>query len=1022
MLFAVLAAFLLICSSTVVFAQGVTTSAINGRVVTITSEPLPNANVVVIHQPTGTRYGTISRDDGRFNFPTIRTGGPYVIRVSHVGFQDDVIEDVFLALGESRNITSYMLEVGVTLEEVVVSGRYDAVFNAGRTGASTNVSTKQINEMPSISRSFQDLTKLSPQFSGNSYSAAGRNNRFNNLQVDGAQYNDMFGLGSTGLPGGQIGLNPIALDAIQEFQIVVAPYDVTMGGFTGGGINAITKSGTNTVAGSAYFYGRNESLVGDGPNNNPFEEFVETQMGFTVGGPIIQDKLFFFLSGEMARDDRPLTNVSLLEGPAGAQATADRFKNIMSNQYGVDVGGYNTFTRKSPNSKLFARIDYNISQNHRLTLRHNYVDGTSDRLGWRSRTNELSFDSHLYQFKSKTHSTVMQLRSTFSNNLFNELIVGYKTITDRRGAEGEPSTELHVFEPGLRLVAGVERFSSANELDQSIFEFTNNINYAIGSHMITLGTHNEFYSFRNLFIRSYFGFYEFQSLDDLEAGNPSFFQRNYSRTNDPLQSAEFSSGQLGFYLQDKWTVNDQLRLTFGVRLDMPVFFDRPGYNPQLSQTFPGYRTDDVPEGQILFSPRFGFNYDLTGDRSTQIRGGAGVFTGTMPFVWMSNNFGNTGLLYAEVRGSGVDLPVSFDPNNQPGVGDPGTGAPLLRSEINLIDPEFKFPQVFRTNVAVDQVLPYGFTGTAEFVYTSAINDLIYEQLNIGPQTSTIPVEGRPRFGRGPDTAGHFFDVLLLTNTSEGKSYNVSATLQRIVDQGLSFIGGYTYGMAQDQNSVNSSQARSQMRYSPVPGDPNSPPLTTSQYETRHRLFTSLTYSAEFFQKAPTMISLFYNGQSGRPFSYIVRGDVNGDGFDYNDLFFIPATASDIILTTDNWDALNAFIENDDYLSQNRGEMSVRNAAVTPWEHLFDLRLAQTIPLVSNHKLEFTVDIMNVANMLSKDWGNIYFNNIRTYELVRLQGFNEEGRPRYSFDGQETPFSWDDGRSRYQIMFGLRYSF
>ena len=412
------------------YSQGVTTAAIEGRVVTITNEPLANANIVAVHTPTGTRYGAVSREDGRFNLLNIRTGGPYEIRVTYVGYQDDVLDDIVLSLGESRSLTFFMLELGVTLDEVVVTGRHDAVFDAGKTGAATLVSTKQINEIPSISRSFQDLTKLSPQFSGNSYSAAGRNNRFNNLQLDGAQYNDMFGLGGTGLPGGQIGLNPISLDAIAEFQVVVAPYDVTMGGFTGGGINAITKSGTNEYKGTAYFFGRNENFVGDGPNENPFEEFVENQMGFTVGGPVIKDKLFFFLSGEFVRDDRPLTNVAFLEGPAGAKATADRFSNIMQNQYGIDVGSYETFTRASPNSKLFARLDYNISEKHRMTIRHNFVDGTSDRLGYRSGSNALSFDSHLYQFASKTHSTVLQLRSTLSNQAFNELIVGYKTITD----------------------------------------------------------------------------------------------------------------------------------------------------------------------------------------------------------------------------------------------------------------------------------------------------------------------------------------------------------------------------------------------------------------------------------------------------------------------------------------------------------------------------------------------------------------------------------------------------------------
>ncbi|MDX9923628.1 MAG: carboxypeptidase regulatory-like domain-containing protein [Ignavibacteriaceae bacterium] len=1040
----------ILLSAQLSFGQGSTTAAINGIIDDQNGNPLPGANIIAVHIPSGTQYGTTSREDGRYNLFGLRVGGPYKVTVSFVGFTSQVEEGFNLALSQTLSMNFQLSEKAVELSGITVSAEKGAVFSAARTGAAQNVTSKQIQEIPTISRSFAGIAKLSPLFSGEGSQAAGRSNRFNNIQIDGTQYNDLFGLGSTGTPGGQTGANPISLDAISEFQVVVAPYDVRLSGFTGGGINAITRSGGNKYNGSVYFFGRNESFVGKYKGADDYPDFKEYQVGVRAGGPIIKDQLFFFLNAEMTADDNPISNAALTQGTDAInnanRAKADKFASLLKNNYGYDAGSYESYTRERPSKKLFIRFDYNLADNHKLTLRHNFVDSYQDNLNQRTSNNSMSFDSYNYRIKNNTNSTVLQLNSTFSNNMSNELILGYTRIRDRRAGNGVNSPEIEVRDGGLAMFAGPDRFSSANELDQDVFEFTDNFSISMGDHVFTLGTHNEFFSFRNLFVRSFFGYWQFNSLTDFENGKPAFFQKNFSRTSDPNQAAEFSVAQLGFYLQDEWNVTPKLKLTIGARVDIPTFPETPMQNDSVAKYFPEISTTDTPSGNLLFSPRVGFNYDISGDRTTQLRGGVGVFTGRIPYVWISNNYGNSGMLYAEVRNasSGLDFRNwGMNPYVQPGVGSPGTGAARLISEINVMDKDLKLPQILRFNVGLDNQLPLGFIGTVEFQYSKTINDMLYRKLNIKPAVGNVPIigsglDGRPIYGGTDGKNNNFTDVLQIYNTSGGYQYNLVFQAQRNVARGLSVNAGYVYGQSKDRNSVNSSQANSQMRYNPVKYDANNPDLVRSQYEVEHRTYMSLSYVHEFFEDAATTFSLYYNGQSGSPFSFNVSGVLNGDGFDQNDLFYIPRNSSEILLGTivnnqykpaapSMWNDLNSFIENNDYLSSNRGKIAERNGASNPWRNILDFRLTQDIPdLWGMGKFQVSLDILNVLNLLNSEWG--YDESVfSTYNTVTLKGkVTYEGKknaPVYEFSkpARNVPWTINDLTSRWAMQLGVRYS-
>jgi hypothetical protein len=1050
-----------------VFAQGVTTAALNGTVVDNKGQPLVGANVVAEHVPSGSIFGAASRSDGRFNIPGLRVGGPYTVTAAYIGYKTQKQENVYLALGQDLKIAFVLPEEAIELGEVVAVAERDAILSASRSGTITNVSTAAIERLPTITRTIQDFTRLSPlvvtpttENSDNigGMAVAGKNNRSNNFQVDGAVLDDAFGLAESGTPGGQANLQPISLDAIQEFQVSIAPYDVRQGNFAGGLINAITRSGNNQFSGSAYFFGRNESFVGDVEVLDPtsgqkrkqeFPEFKDYQGGFRFSGPLIQNKLFFFVNGEVRRRDEPFDiGINDPSKPINFPIAADSLQkivNIARAQYGYDdVGGFDPFTAETNDEKIFARLDYNLSNRHRLTLRHNFVDGDLDRGVIRS-SSLFTLESNQYDFVSQTNSTVLQLNSTLGSSMANEARVSYTRIRDKRKPLASPFPQVLIDLGPADVRLGVERFSQANALDQDVIELTNNLMYFRGNHAFTLGTHNEFISFDNLFIRDFYGNYEFDGIQNFINRRPRAYSVSVSQDpNNPQPRANWSYMQLGFYAGDEWKVTPKLNLNIGLRLDVPIFSDDPAFNSTFAAVFPGFSTSDVPSGKLLWSPRLGFNYDISGDRSTQIRGGAGIFAGAPPGVWLSNQYSNTGTEFKrfDVRGASTPNFVA-DPNAQPATGF----TPIATTEINITDKDFKFPQVLRTNLAVDRQMPLGLVGTLEFLYSKDLNEILYKDLNLGLASQpgvpigTTPDGRRASFrtsaGTNARVSPAFTNVIVLDNTNEGYQWNLTAQVQKQLNQGpLPNLFGslsYAYMDAKDVNSGRSSQAISQWRFNEVESDPNNPPARTADFEIQHRVLASLSYKFNYGSGLGTTISAFFEGRSGRPFCYVYNGDANFDGQFSNDMIYVPASADEVIMTAGTFDLIETFIQSDEALRSHRGQILPRNAAREPWVNRLDLRVAQQIPSISGQNFEITLDILNFLNLLNSDWGEQRFALFQAPTVFNFAGYDAAtGKPRMSLrttdtnrDGKITRddvLTLDNLASRWQIQLGLRYSF
>ncbi|MBN2347032.1 MAG: TonB-dependent receptor [Candidatus Aminicenantes bacterium] len=1015
-------------------AQGVTTAAFSGMVMDSDGNPIVGVTITALHAPTGTVYTAVTRMDGLFNIPAVRVGGPYTVTASMEPFKTQELTGITLKLGEDRNL-KFQLALEAIAEEVTVVAT-NPIISESRTGAAQNVSTAVIESMPSIGRSFDDFARLAPQIDprgGGAYSAAGRSNKYNNIQIDGAVNNDLFGLGSSGTPGLA---TPISLDAVQEFQLVIAPYDVRQGGFTGSSLNAITRSGTNDFIGSAYYFGRNQDFVGKGPDKKAYGTFSEKQYGFRVGGPLIKDKLFFFLNGEMG-DNKVPTNYVIDDSGASndfggssiTKADADRFISILRNTYGYDPGGYGEGYRDviTDNSKIFLRMDYNISDKHRLTLRHNYVSGSSDRNPSKASSTVFPFGDVYYELTNKTNSTVAQLNSTLGNNLFNELTLNYTTIRDSRATGDTLFPQVNVkIAGGYRLTAGTEQYSGANGLNQDIIELTDNLTWFKGNHTFTVGTHNEFFDFANLYIRNFYGYWEFDSLDLFEAGKSSRYYHDFITAN-PKEKwwAKFGVMQLGVYAGDNWAVKPNLNLTLGVRLDVPIINDTPAANPKVEQVY-GIRTDQSASGNLLFSPRVGFNWDANKDKKTQVRGGIGIFSGRTPYVWISNQFSNTGMEFTRLDIKTPSFSFVPDPLNQPEAGVGGT------SEVDLIDKNFTYPQVLRTNLAVDHELPWGVVGTLEFIYSKNINEILYQNLNLR-QTGAMGTGGRIMYAR--DVSSSFTNVIYLTNTSKGYQYSLSMQLQKNFNKNSWANFTYSYGQAKDVNSGTSSQASSNFAYNPIRYDVNDPELTWSNYDVRHRIGAAVSYTFNFLKNAPTTVGLFYGARSGRPYSTTYNySDANGDRASGNDLFYVPASLNEVIMVDyynnvladqqSAWNDLNEYIEGDPALVAARGTIMERNASREPWNHGLDARIAQDIPLpgLKEHRLQVTLDIVNVLNLLNSEWGKLQYVSNQNDTPVELRGIDSATGKQKLYFTPRNRFALSQLGTRWQMQLGLRYLF
>ncbi len=1087
-----LCGIILLCGQQL-FAQGVTTSSIAGVVTDQNNEPLPGANILAIHTPSGTEYGTSSRPDGRFTIINARVGGPYKITVSFVGYETFSQDDIQLSLGNTTNLNFKLQESGTQLQEVEVTS--SSIFNDERTGAASNISNRTIQQVPTVNRGLRDFTKLSPlaNTSGSGTSFAGANNRYNQFAIDGLVNNDVFGLAASGTNGGQTGIEPVSLDAIEEFQINIAPYDVRQGGFTGGGINAVTRSGSNKFQGSAYYFVNNQGFVGKtNPNSGQeqkYPEYKDYQAGFRIGGPLIKNKLFFFVNGEITRSRTPL---SFQPGSQESNITLEEVDRVLNTLAALNSnfnpGGYLGIADEQNSDKWLAKIDWNINQNHKLTVRHSYTYG--ENIDNSRSSNQLRFYNNGVYFPSTTNSTGIELNSVLGATISNRFLLGRTTVRDDRDPLGDPFPYTLINLSGGRSIAfGSENSSVANQLDQDIYSLTNDLTIFKGKHTITIGTHNEFYKFYNLFVQNIFGNYAFNSLEAFESQAtqtptaPTFYRIGYSFADDgPLQTegaSNFNAFQFGLYAQDEWQLTDRFKVIAGLRLDMPVFPDKPEGNDAFNDAYGEHgRTGEVPDTRILFSPRAGFNFDVLGTKELQLRGGIGLFTGRVPFVWVSNQYSNNGQLvgtYSTGNSSSSGTPltngITYDvnPYAQPLPGqDPIAGVTPGRGAINVISNDFKFPQVFRSNLALDKQLPWGLTATVEGIFSKTYNNVNFTNLNRQEQAgfTFAGPDSRPRYttsSTSPTSSGYnsaaridpsFEEIVKLENTNEGYSYNFVFQLQKQMTKGFTASVSYTYGEAKDLNSGTSSVAYSNWQFVSNVNGLNNLALTRSNYSLGSRVVGLVSYRKEYLGgKGATQISLFYNGQSGQPFSYRYNGDLNYDGTS-NDLIYVPANASEINLVSYNitvngnpvtvtpeeqWDALNKFIETDSYLRDRRGKYADRNGARMPFQHQFDLRILQEFGVRTgntSNKLQLSVDILNVGNMINSDWGKQYTIANQEFALINYLGLTDDdasagfdyssNTPRFTYNagGQTNAKAWaaNDFLSRWRMQLGIRYIF
>jgi hypothetical protein len=1066
----------LLFTSGSVAAQTVTTGTLSGVVIDQQGASLPGASVTAVHEPTGTKYETVTASDGEFRILNVRVGGPYTVTAGLSGFRSQKHDTVYVGLGQDRAV-AFKLPIEAVTETVDVVAN-DA-FDPTRAGTAANVSEGEIEALPTIQRGLFDFARTSPYFSVSPDSAnndpflsvAGRNPRYNSIQIDGAVNNDVFGIPATGTPGAQTGAQPISLDAIQELQLVVAPYDVRQGGFTGGGLNAVTRSGSNVLSGTAFYFGRNQGMTRSipglstpanlDPDNTSLQDFSDQQMGFSVGGPIRQNKAFFFGNLDLARKELPTgfsgdgsggqTWGGTINGVPGHLADLEQIAAIMRTTYGYEPGTISEVVTPIDSDKIFVRTDFNLSPRHQLIARMNYINGSrlSSSSGVPS-TTTYAFSTNFYTAEEQVWSPLAQLNSTFGN-AYNELRVAYTYDRFKRVLPEPIFPFVRVdFADGLNARLGAENSSHANELDQDIIEITDDVTFVRGKHTITVGTHNEFLKFRNVFIQNFYGNYEFSApttagaIQNLQNGFAQLYARNFSNTSDPRQAAEFSVFQFGVYAGDLWRVASNFSLTYGVRLDIPHFPDTPAANPLIEENF-GYRTDIVPS-PLMWSPRVGFNWDLSGgsDNRSQVRGGIGYFTGRTPYVWMSNQYGNTGVDFTNLNTGGVNnasmIPFVADPFAQPTT---VTGGVSGRQSVNIVDPDYRYPSVVRGNIAYDRSLGiWGLIATGELLYTLNIDEVTYENINyiqvgqpnkVGATSVTATnqptrPDGRQNFHKYDTTLN---DVLLLTNTGEGRSWTAAITLDRPFRNGFKASGSYIYNSATSVNDGTASTAGSNWANNPIGYDVNQPPVDRSINDAGHRFNLSAVVPIKLGKGFESTASFFFNAQQGRPYAILFNGNANGDDRSNNDLAYLPDSPGEVVLINGTWEQLDAFLSSDPASKDHRGQIGVRNSGRAPGWNQLDFRYALMLPRMGRSQVELTLDVFNLTNALNRDWGWHYFPKFPSSSANGLIGYGgidpATGRMILNLSTIASPtfqgtFDRDDQLSRAQAQFGARIRF
>ena len=1031
------------------FAQ-VTTSKIQG---TISDEAgfLSGVNIIAKHTPSGTITGAVSQFNGDFTIPNLRVGGPYTVTFSYIGYKTVEYSDIYLQLGKTTNIEAVIQSKSSDLEEVVIKYSRDNTFNNGRTGAETSVGRKEIATLPTISRSQADFTRMEPSASGGSF--GGRNDQYNNFSLDGSIFNNPFGLDAA-TPGGQTNTQPVSLDAIEQIHVATAPYDVSLSGFTGAAVNAVTKSGTNSFDGSVYHYYRNQDMTGSKIKGEDIfvPELDHSQFGFSFGGPIVKDKLFFFVNAE--RENRTDSGSDWTPNNGDATLGMNESTVLESDMIavqsalanlGYDTGAYTGFTHLTESWKGIAKLDWNIDDNNRLALIYNFLNASQEKpahptaLGFRGPgPSILQFENTGYQMNNEIDSFLAELNSNLGSGVSNKMQVGYTLFTDYRNplSVAAPTITIQNGAGANYIIAGHEPFSINNNLDQKVFQFSNNMSIVKNAHNITLGVSFEKFQFGNSFNLGSYGaagvfFPSYGSVADfladavpggglegqLQAATAAqtSFEEGVAGEVGGWNYYKINVGQMAFYTQDEFSINENFKLTLGVRADKPLYFDSSVlaqdfidtqccYMPSLNYFDPEteeeafFDSTEMPTNDFIISPRLGINWDVKGDNSLQVRGGTGIFTGRFPFVWIGNQSGAPNFWFYEV-----------------------------------IDPDFNWPKVWKSSVGIDTKIPGDIVATFDGSYTKDMDAAHIQDWGLKTPSGMLNgVAGhdRPLYIDG-DRANFMGNAAyVLTNSDQGYSYNVSLKLKKSFEGGLFTSIAYNFNESMDVNSIEAEITGDAFVFNPAYGNVNDAVLSHSKYGDKHRVIGLVSKRFKYGNDKwySSLAGIFEFAQGGR-FNYTYGGDINGDGSNLNDLIYIP-TADEV--NQMNFDpafgtnatqrsAFENYIQQDDYLSANRGASMERYGALSPWRGRVDFKFIQGYKVGDDNSIEFSLDVLNLANLFNSNWGVV-----QQPAIIQPVGVSVDntGTPTYSFNPTtvETFTNNTSLLSRWQAQAGLRYTF
>jgi hypothetical protein len=1095
------------------YAQGVTTGSLSGVVVDANKQPVRDAGVIAIHLPSGTNYEATTRADGRFFIPGMRVGGPYSVTVAYAGsggtaFAPSTQEDVTVNLGVATDLTFNVQAIAVQ-ETVTVTATVDPVFSSTRTGAATSVGRVEIALIPTLNGRIGDVTRLTPQASGGNF--AGQDNRMNNITVDGSSFNNSFGLG--GQPGDRTNVAPISLEAIEQIQVNVAPFDVRQGSFTGAGVNTVTRSGGNQVTGSFYHRFRNQDWVGTeakGQVVNP-GTFTFRNTGGLASGPIVKNRWFVFGNYEDQIDNRPLTTFRANQGgePVAGQVTRvlasdlTALSSFLKSRFDYDTGPFNNIPDETPSKRFLIRSDFNVNNSSKISFRYNHLNSFTDvglsnsasalqgRAG--GSTQFLSFQNSNYKILENIRSGIGEWNWVIGNSVANQFQSGYSYSDESRASRGSFFPFVDIFQGGANYTSfGFEPFTANNELRYSTFQIQDNLTKYSNRHSFTAGFYAEKYHSDNVF----FGCcpqsaYSYNSLDDFYTdandalANPNrtvspvtlrAFQvrwANIPGKDKPEQPLDvwYSAG----YAQDEWRPRSNLTVTAGLRFDVSAFKNTAFRNAAADAlTFRSeagapiqFATGEMPSTKVLWSPRVGVNWDLFGDQTTQVRGGGGLFSGRPAYVWISNQIGNTGVLIGEriVLAPGSAFPFSPNPDKYK---LPATGVNAGSYALNVTDPDFKFPQVWRANVALDRRLPGGIVSTTEYLYAKDVNGVYYYNANLpAAQSAFTGVDARPRWV-GPACAAtgqvggcvnrinnapgnQVTQNLVLQNGNTGNSWNFAQTLSKNTRFGVSVRGAYSYGISRTISDPESTAATSFARNSHF-ADPNNPGTQISMWAPGHRVFALVNYTRQYLGLGATSISMFWEARhstvtGSSRMSYVFAGDMNSDGVAANDLIYIPRDQSEMnfsqftvgtrtFTAAEQAAAFDAYINQDAYLRENRGKYAQRNGAVMPVFRSTDLSISQDVfRNIGGKRNSFQIraDFLNFFNLLNSNWGVAQrpvaaINNNNQLQILTNPGVDAQGRATYRLalvnnELIRKTFQTSAGiNDVYQFMISLRYNF